>query len=66
MTLEPHAGRCSTGQRHAWAKKETRLQSGIFSSLYAVRCTRCLRVKIIEYTARGNHVAGYTRHEDVT
>jgi hypothetical protein len=59
MRLEAHAGNCVNGGRHSWRSKEFRISKGAFTSLYGTICAKCQRIRITEYTKRGNHVAGY-------
>lgn len=54
------AGPCVDGKRHRWRSGEILVHRGVISRRYAMPCRCCLRVKIKEYTRRGNHTAGYT------
>ena len=58
MVLDPRAGRCINGHFHRWGDRENR-QLGLAIVRYDIPCTRCDRVRVLEYTKRGNHVAGY-------
>ena len=58
--IEASAGDCTQG-RHSWGP-ETKTWTGTRYPMYPKYnqyCRKCERVRVIEYTQRGNHVAGY-------
>lgn len=58
MTLEKHGGPCGDGKRHKWGKEENH-RAGVTFAQCDIPCQRCARVRVREYTRRGNHIAGY-------
>ena len=56
--LDKHAGLCADGKRHKWGKEQDR-RAGATAGWSDMQCQRCARVRVIEYTRRGNHTAGY-------
>lgn len=57
---ESHAGRCAAGRRrHEWGKERRRGTGHGLHALYEEPCLHCPRLRIREYTMRGNHIAGY-------
>lgn len=58
MPRETTAGPCLNGGRHKWGN-ETNRRAGVYSTHYDEPCLKCARVRVREYTKRGNHVAGY-------
>ena len=57
--MNPTAGPCLPPYKHhAWGDEQRR-SGGASASWYVQHCKRCPSVRIIEYTNRGNHVAGY-------
>lgn len=55
--MEPRAGPCTMG-RHIWGP-QVKQWAGVFRAHYHQACDKCDRVRVIEYTKGGNHVAGY-------
>jgi len=58
MNDDRQAGPCVNGQRHRW-RSGTRALQGALLSVYHEACQRCRRIRIREYTRRGNHIRGY-------
>ena len=56
-----HAGPCLSG-RHSWGK-EVNVQRGISFWVSHQRCRKCSRIRVREYTNRGNHIRGYITKE---
>lgn len=56
--MEAKAGACVSG-RHRWDKEERRSAPRALYPVYIQRCQNCGRIRVIEYTKRGNHIAGY-------
>lgn len=61
MELEKHSGFCFKRHRHRWQGKEFTIFKGTLSSQYGTLCSHegCQRVRVTEFTKRGNHIAGY-------
>ncbi len=60
MDLEKFSGTCSNGKRHKWGKSFRVSKSAFFSRHISIcQHSDCIRARVVEYTKRGNHVAGY-------
>lgn len=57
--FEAAAGPCTTGGTHKWYSVEILVFKGATSRRYETACRRCDRMRVREYTQRGNHIAGY-------
>lgn len=57
MTLEQCAGSCVNG-KHSWGP-QVKQWAGVFRAHYHETCVKCPRIRVIEYTKAGNHIAGY-------
>lgn len=58
MKLDHYAGPCPGKGRHRWGE-EGQGQGGWPRPWTETPCQRCGRIKVIEYTHKGNHVKGY-------
>ena len=63
MKLDSYSGPCGLNphKRHRWQGKEFKILKGVFISQYGIICAHedCQRVRVTEFTKRGNHIAGY-------
>ncbi len=57
--VDKHAGLCNGNRRHRWGKKEFLISRAVYLSRKGHICDNCDRVRITEFTKRGNHIAGY-------
>ena len=55
--VDSYAGKCVSGL-HRWGK-EVRNMAGAYFAIYHQHCSKCRRIRVIEYGKRGNHVQGY-------
>lgn len=68
MGEDLHAGPCAAGRaRHEWGQEirnDTGGKPSRYSPVYYIPCLHCPRLRVREYTMRGNHIRGYlTRTE---
>lgn len=60
--LDPRAGPCVVSKFHQWGEKTNRRAYVSFVA-YDIPCLVCPRVRVLEYTKRGNRIAGYFTRE---
>lgn len=56
MTYEKQSGSCIDGKRHKWGPSVRR---GHLMRYHDEKCLNCNRVRVTQFTKRGNHIAGY-------